>query len=305
MAWKPIVVGVDASLVARAAATFGAGLAARAGARCQLVHATHEPLAPLPSVGRDGSRSAIRERARAQVVAALGAGAPVHLVQRLAVSWGAPADVLRHQVAKLGAGLIILGGKHHSALVRWVGGSTALNVARTTDVPLLVTTGGTAPLRRVLVAVDLSQAARPTLATAQRYAALFDAELRGLSVIEPLPVIPDVSQPADVESYYAMSELLLQREVWPLLGGARVETVVRRGMAVETIRRETTEWKADLLVVGSHGKSWAERLLLGSVTEQLLNQLPTALLVVPTRGAQEVAVDEARAAEGSPVVAIA
>ena len=35
------------------------------------------------------------------------------------------------------------------------------------------------------------------------------------------------------------------------------------------------------VVVGSHGRGWMERLLIGSTTEQLLNQLPTSLLVVP------------------------
>jgi universal stress protein family protein len=35
------------------------------------------------------------------------------------------------------------------------------------------------------------------------------------------------------------------------------------------------------VVVGSHGKGWVERLLIGSVTERLLNQLPSSLLVVP------------------------
>src|SRR5438046_10668110 len=57
-----------------------------------------------------------------------------------------------------------------------------------------------------------------------------------------------------------------------------VERMVRYGMAVETILREATEWGTDLLVVGSHGKGWAKRMLVGSVTERLLNLLPTSLL---------------------------
>jgi hypothetical protein len=35
--------------------------------------------------------------------------------------------------------------------------------------------------------------------------------------------------------------------------------------------------------VGSHGKGWVDRALLGTVTERLLNQLPVSLLVVPVR----------------------
>jgi hypothetical protein len=40
-------------------------------------------------------------------------------------------------------------------------------------------------------------------------------------------------------------------------------------------------WEADVIVVGSHGHNWVDRLLIGSVTEQLLNELPASLLVVP------------------------
>ena len=60
-----------------------------------------------------------------------------------------------------------------------------------------------------------------------------------------------------------------------------VEKFVRHGMVVDTLLREATDWKADVLVVGSHGKGWAQRVLLGSVTERLINQLPASLLVAP------------------------
>jgi nucleotide-binding universal stress UspA family protein len=56
---------------------------------------------------------------------------------------------------------------------------------------------------------------------------------------------------------------------------------------VETLTREAFDWKADLLVVGSHGKGWAQRVLLGSVTERLINNLPTSLLVAPVGTAVE------------------
>ena len=56
---------------------------------------------------------------------------------------------------------------------------------------------------------------------------------------------------------------------------------VRHGTVVDTLLREATDWSADVLVVGSHGKGWAQRVLLGSVTESLINHLPTSLLVAP------------------------
>src|SRR6266568_3298439 len=113
-------------------------------------------------------------------------------------------------VAALGAELVVLGGKHHSTLGRWLGGSTSVAVARTTPVPLLVTVEAPA-IRRVLLALDPSAAARPAVAAAERYAALFGAELRALSVVEPLAVLPEVPQ-QDTTDYYRRWEEALARE---------------------------------------------------------------------------------------------
>ena len=41
-------------------------------------------------------------------------------------------------------------------------------------------------------------------------------------------------------------------------------------------------WGADLVVLGSHGKGWVDRMLLGSTTERLLSHLPTSMLVIPS-----------------------
>jgi nucleotide-binding universal stress UspA family protein len=64
-------------------------------------------------------------------------------------------------------------------------------------------------------------------------------------------------------------------------------------MVVETLLREASDWQADVLVVGSHGKGWAQRVLLGSVTERLINHLPTSLLVAPV-GVAAAALSERR-----------
>lgn len=285
MSWQPIVVGVDASLEAAAAAAFAGRMAERAGTSCKLVHATTDVPASADVPENDAYWRMFVSEARAPIVAALANTVPTPLCDTLSVRLGGAAAALRQVATELGAELIVLGGKHHSALGRWFGGSTSLDLARSTEVPMLVTAGAPAAIRRVFVAVDLSGAARPTLAAAERYAALFGAELRALSVLEPLPVIPEVTQPYETSDFYAMSEELLQRDVWSLLRTRGVEKLVRYGPAVETILQEAHDWRADLLVVGSHGKGWAERLLVGSVTERLLNHLPTSLLVVPTRRA--------------------
>ena len=280
MSWKPIVVGVDTSPEAAGAAAFAVRAAQRAATACHLVHAAPEVPArggnPYPYTRLD-------EQARTQVVAALGKRVPAPVLKTLSVRRGRPAAVVRGAVAALGAELVVLGGKHHSTLGRWWGGSTSVNVARSTTVPLLVTAGEPA-IRRVLVAVDQSRAARPTLAAAERYATLFGAELHALSVIEPLPVLPEVPQP-EATDYDKLLEQTVTHDIWSLIRTPGVDTLVRYGAALETILREAAQWRADLLVVGSHGKGWVKRMLVGSVTERLINNLPTSLLVVPIAAA--------------------
>ena len=47
----------------------------------------------------------------------------------------------------------------------------------------------------------------------------------------------------------------------------------------ETIARAATEWRADLIVIGSHGRTGVRRALLGSVAEAVMRNAPCPVLV--------------------------
>ncbi len=285
MAWGPIVVGVDASPAAVGAADLGERIAQLAGVRCELVHAVRDAWAPLVAVNPDPQVVEMQHQqlavARETIKRTL-QGAPIRnrQVEDLSVRFGPPAAVLQEVTRERRPGLLVLGGKHHSALERWLGGSTSLHVVRTSEVPVLITAGNPTALRRILVAADLSKAAGPTVALAERFARLVGAQLRVLTVFEPLPDLAGIP-PTDPTEYYALAQETLERDVWPLVKTPRAERIVRHGMVVDTLLREASDWQADVLVVGSHGKGWAQRVLLGSVTERLINHLPTSLLVAP------------------------
>ena len=284
MTWKPIVAGVDGSAESARAAAVAADLAQAAGTSCQLVHVTQDgwskfAIAEMPERAAE-FRHALMENARERMLHSMWGVVPPDVVQRMIVRLGRTAAVLKHLAAERDAGLIVLGGKHHSAAARWFAGSTGLDLLRTTDVPVLVTGDKRGPIRRILAAVDLSAAARPTIEAAERFATLVGAELRVMCVIEPLPVIPEAPN-FDLPHYYAMLDDQIAHEVWPLVQSSKAEKVTRYGTAIEAILQEAADWDADLVVVGSHGKGWVDRLLVGSVTERLLNRLPTSVLVVP------------------------
>jgi nucleotide-binding universal stress UspA family protein len=281
----PVVVGVDLTPAGIRAATTGWTIAQAGDVPCHMVHAMAEP----PSLTRgapEGTESVdvlerLMESLHVEISEQLRETVPPEALAELEVHVGEPTWVLGRTIDETSAHLLVLGGKHHPAPVRWFGGSTAHNAVRSLEVPVLVAAAPATAFKRILVALDLSEAAVPTLDAAMTFAELFDAEIRVLSVVEPLPSIPDVDVQVDEGEHFRS----IEREIRALLAnveqGLSVDTVVQSGSAARMIADQAASWNADLVVVGSHGKGVVDRVLLGSTTERLLNKLPCSILVIP------------------------
>lgn len=285
---KPIVAGVDGSPESLRAATLASQIAVAAKTRCQLVHAIPDGrlarAVGLVPVHVQELIEQVMADARREIAARLrGIVAPA-VVRALEVRAGRAARVLADAVARHGAALVVLGGKRRGIVARALSGSTAHSLVRTLDVPVLVT-AGRSPRGRVLVAADLSHAARPTLETAAALASLLGARLRVMHVVEPIHYGRVVPRSPDQKTFFRESVETFKRLASTFGGVAESDMVVRQGEAASTIAAEATRWKADVVVVGSHGKGVLDRLLIGSTTEWLLNGLPTSLLVVPAPSA--------------------
>ena len=83
------------------------------------------------------------------------------------------------------------------------------------------------------------------------------------------------------DEYYDADAKVRESGLWSEIDDHEIEKVVRYGPAASTIAQEAQTWRADLLVVASHGKGWMDRLLVGSTSEQLLHHPPTLTLMVP------------------------
>jgi nucleotide-binding universal stress UspA family protein len=69
--------------------------------------------------------------------------------------------------------------------------------------------------------------------------------------------------------------------------GARPETKVVEnysGRVANAIDNEAKRWRADLIVIGTHGRRGFNRLLLGSDAELVVRYSPVPVLLVPARG---------------------
>jgi len=284
--FQPIVAGIDTSVAGALAGAIAWGLAERARVPCTLIHAAREVVLPpggLPILTEPAVvQEAVIRDARDRALESLSGHVPEACLESLVIRVGSAPQVLVAEAKEQGAGLIVVGGKKHRALGRWFGGSTAHRTVRLSPIPTLVVTESAAQIERILVAVDLSDAASLAIAKAERYARLLDARLRVMHSIEDLPFAlsyPGIVDPAALQKRV---EEVLEQSIWPAITFPDVDRIVRHGPARGRIEAEVVTWGAHLLVVGSHGREWANRLILGSVTEELLGALPASLLVVPT-----------------------
>ncbi len=141
-------------------------------------------------------------------------------------------------------------------------------------------------IKRVLCPVDFSDMSDKALHHAAAVARWYGAELHVLHAIVPVipPPIPlGAALPVTIpeESQAAAEHSLHQLVLCAGLGSGGVREVVRASAAVGAIDDYARQQQIDLIVLGTHGLSGLEHLLLGSVAERVLHYAPCPVLTIP------------------------
>lgn len=140
---------------------------------------------------------------------------------------------------------------------------------------------------RVLCPVDFSEPSLQALALAASVAHWSGARLSVLHVVpsfDPALVPPlRYGEPEQVIFPVAREAVLeaLQRAADGAEAPSTTEVAAAEGDVVPTILDEAAARRADLVVVGTHGRSGLDRALLGSVAEQLMHRAACPVLTVP------------------------
>ena len=280
-----VLAATDGSEYGAKAVQTGAALSRRAGASFEVVTIVEvlmlPPVAMAPPAEAleydDAFTTEALRKAEAQARDADQAEAPIHVYS------GFPAPLISRVADERAADLIVLGAHPHPAVARFLVGNTAERVIRTARRPVLVAIEPrTEPFRKILVAVDLSTQSRRVLRAAAAIAKADGAELRALYAREPLPPMLLESGLFVEESYPGLGpDDLAESIAVAELRDIRVEPRVREGRAGDAVLEETAEWDADLVVIGSHGFGFFERLLLGSTSIHILRHSRRATVIVP------------------------
>jgi nucleotide-binding universal stress UspA family protein len=145
-------------------------------------------------------------------------------------------------------------------------------------------------IRRILCPIDFSDHARRALVHAIAIARWYESTVTVLHVFSPPPVAafgtgsvvfePIVLTADDRNQLVADTKAFAEAESAP---GVAIQAVVREGNTAGEILEQATSMKSDLLVIGTHGRSGFERLVLGSVAEKVLRKASCPVMTVPRR----------------------
>jgi nucleotide-binding universal stress UspA family protein len=135
--------------------------------------------------------------------------------------------------------------------------------------------------RKILIAYDGSEASRKAFDTAADLAVWHNAELFVVSVARPPEVADDVETEAVIESSRQYHRRMLA-ELKPALAAKKIKAhlEVAVGHPAQQIIYDADRHGVDLIVVGDRGRSKFARLLLGSVSKQVVQYAARAVLVV-------------------------
>jgi nucleotide-binding universal stress UspA family protein len=67
------------------------------------------------------------------------------------------------------------------------------------------------------------------------------------------------------------------------LGDRTIQTLVEKGDFAESILKTAKDVHADIIVMGTHSRKWLENIVMGSVTEKVLNHCTIPLFIIPTK----------------------
>jgi len=288
-----IIAATDFSSEANRAVLRAALIARQQGAELHVLHVT-APLALYP--GQD-----VGPADNAAIPAALGEQVEatarilrerydirVHVAQR----FGRAHSQIANYAAEINAGLVVVGARGASPLLRLLLGSTAWRLLRVCQCPVLIVRNEPiTPYDRVLAAVDFFPHSRTVVEWARRLG--LDGRVQLLHALEPLDEgglrakgLDNAAIKQQREEMRSIAENLLanmgaglQGEV-NSQGESQVESHIESGYPSSRILESAADWHAELIVLGRQGRGGLEDFLLGSVSKDVAQAADCDVLLV-------------------------
>jgi nucleotide-binding universal stress UspA family protein len=286
---KTIIVGVDFSECSRSALEQAARVAEWNQANLRVIHAIDDLAIQEAADAMSLSEGEIRSQARLQAVSRLASWAkelPMPDRHSREVIFGSPLDVLLQESRTSRADLLVLGVTGDSLLPFGAGTLATKCIRKAPCKVLLIKESHARPFRKIVACVDFSDTSREVVAQVLRVASQDLAETHFLHVFRPhwtassaftdsLPAIADFER-----NYRRVLETNLRQFANSSAGTSAIYAVHEAKSHGHGIAEYCREIGADLVILGTKGKTNLKYVLLGSTVERLLKEIPCSALVV-------------------------
>lgn len=278
----PIVVPTDFQQPARRAFAYALKLATVLGRRLKIVHVI-KTVSESSSVGPEHrSLNSVKTSALLELGRMAGAAEDAGISVESSLLFGAPTDCILESASHSHAGLIVMGTHGRTGWDRLKLGSTAQAVVRAAPCPVLTLQEVVArdsyrhharvSLARLLVATDFSSCAAGVV----RYVADLAFKFRARIC---------VVHAADEGEAKIRAQRKLDRVTRELeRNGIQGEGVCVAGDPAQVILGQAAVWQADVIALGTQGRTGLSRLVLGSVAEAVLGRAGCPVLIANAAG---------------------
>jgi nucleotide-binding universal stress UspA family protein len=133
---------------------------------------------------------------------------------------------------------------------------------------------------RILIAIDETEPSEWAADVAAGLARSLGAHVMVLHVVEPVP--PEMAYGTEDlrQKRHDRAAAFVQKAQWALPPSIESDHMIRTGAAAEEILFAARLWEADLIVMGTRGRSRVAQFVLGSTAEAVIRQAPCPVMTV-------------------------
>ncbi|EMA48581.1 UspA domain-containing protein [Halococcus salifodinae DSM 8989] len=288
MMYDTILVPTDGSKGANAAARHGLNLAEAFDSQVRFLSVVDDRTYSSGLAGIDSEANDQREALERQATDALGVleelADETPSTYQTAVEHGVPYKVILSYADEHDVDLISMGTHGRTGLDRYLLGSVAERVVRTSDVPVLTSQSEpeeNSGYDRILIPTDGSDTATAAVDHGLAIAEQYDATVHVLSVVDLSAVVGSYDVAPMIESWKERCERTVESVAEESENrGLDVVTDVVEGTPYRAIQQYIESEEIDLVTMGTHGRTGLGRYLIGSVTARTVRTSEIPVLTV-------------------------
>jgi nucleotide-binding universal stress UspA family protein len=140
-------------------------------------------------------------------------------------------------------------------------------------------------IKKILIAIDDGPSSEKVASNGFQLGQQLNAEIALVSVVDTTALITDGGvTPREmagiIKNDFKKGQQMLVDKVFK---DYKVWTFVEEGKPFEIILKVAEEWEADLVVMGTHGRTGLSHLIMGSVAEKVIRHSAKPLFIIPCK----------------------